>query len=137
MTTIYAQAEKVIYDFYSKTLGKRAYITRFADTKDANRGRVSNWVTIAKKPSDFMITFDGDTFYAEVKSTQKSYIDSGLFKTQRSERLKILSAGGSYIYFVYSILNECWYVLPGDIADRGKLEFKYLEEYRSPIIPKI
>lgn len=97
---------------------KSTVCTRFADTHDTFQGR-GHGVTLSAKPSDFIITDNGTTFYAEVKSTtSQEGITGGLFKQQAARRDRLLKAGALYLYFVYSEALDCWFSLDGiDIAD--------------------
>lgn len=101
---------------------KSTVCTRFADTHDTFQGR-GHGVTLSAKPSDFIITDNGTTFYAEVKSTaSQEGITKKLFDQQAARRDRLLKAGADYLYFVYSAHLGKWYVIPATIIVRNPNE---------------
>lgn len=129
------KAEKVIYKYFSEQKG--SFIHRFSDTHDVNaqlnrfnEGR--KMVYTEKKPSDFLIVFGGNTFFAEVKSTSGVRgVTKALFDEQEGLRNRILKAEGMYFYFIYSITNKQWYKVPGElIAYNPNRKWEELSEYK-------
>ena len=108
--------EDVVEQYFNSN--KTMVCTRFADTHDTFQGR-GHGVALSAKPSDFVVTYHGTTFYAEVKSTtSKDGITGSLFKQQAARRDRLLKAGALYLYCVYSEALDCWFSLDGiDIAD--------------------
>lgn len=106
-------AENFIYDYLDNN-SKNLYVCRFVDTYDANKGRWGDpsqkKVIIRRRPCDFMLVVNGHTYFCEVKATtNKQGLTSSLFSQQIAERTRILSAGGEYIYLIYSVENKQWY----------------------------
>ena len=107
------KAESFIID-YLDSLGKYVYVKRLVDTHDANKGRwgdsTQKKVIIPKRPCDAMLIYRGDTYFCEVKSTiSQTGLSSNLFSEQKPERIRIVKAGGSYLYLIYSYFKEQWY----------------------------
>lgn len=94
-------------------LGKRAFSYRIADAAEI-RGRTGNIGTTRATPSDYIVTFDGSTFYAEVKSTQEktSFPFSLLKKGQKAAAPQVVTAGGGYFVFVHNLSTNTWYRVP-------------------------
>jgi penicillin-binding protein-related factor A (putative recombinase) len=97
-------------------LGKRAFSYRIADAAEV-RGRTGNIGTTRATPSDYVVTFDGVTFYAEVKSTQEkiSFPFSLLKKGQKAAAPQVVAAGGGYFVFVHSLTTDTWYRVPFEV----------------------
>ena len=105
------KAESFILDWLSKR-DKWTYVARFSDNYDANKGRWGKGgvVNLGRKPSDAILIVNGITYFLEIKTTtnQKGLTPS-LFKTQESERTRIMAAGGHYAYLIYSVYRKRWY----------------------------
>ncbi len=98
--------------------GKTSYCHRFPDSLDATRSNARNpnarFVALPPQPSDFIVVWNGVTFFAEVKSTKSTVgISSSLFKKQAAHKLKINNAGGIYYFFVKRTQTGQWYRIPG------------------------
>lgn len=111
------KAESFIIDYFDSLKSKQIYAARFADTHDANKGRWGDpsqkKVIIPRKPCDMMLVVKGMTYFCEVKSTEnKKGLKSSLFTEQYAERTRIVNAGGSYLYLIYSYAKEKWYWVP-------------------------
>lgn len=124
--------EKIVYDYYN-TKSKESVCFRFQDALDATkRGGFSRGIVpMAKNPSDFIITDNGVTFYAEVKHTENtSGVTRALFEQQRAIRDRILTARGEYWYYIYSVNIHQWYRIPGSvIRDNPNVKWKELGKY--------
>jgi penicillin-binding protein-related factor A (putative recombinase) len=96
-----------------QVLGKRAFCYRIADAAETY-GRVGKIGMTRATPSDYIVTFGGETFYAEVKSTQEktSFPFALLKKGQQAAAPQVLAAGGGYLVFVHSLTNNTWYRIP-------------------------
>ncbi len=94
-------------------LGKRAYYCRLVDAAEIY-GRVGKTGNVRPQPSDYIITVDGLTSYAEVKSTndETAFRFSLLRTKQTAAARQILSAGGEYNVFVHHIPTDRWYRIP-------------------------
>jgi penicillin-binding protein-related factor A (putative recombinase) len=89
------------------------------------------------RPSDRLVTFEGETFYAEVKSTthERLFPFSLLRPTQSGYATMILAAGGRYDIFVHSLFHDRWYRVPYAAVKaavkegRGSFRWDELEPY--------
>lgn len=135
-------AEKKVWSYFRDGTKTRT-IHRFNDTKDANAGRFrdpySKITTVKECPSDFIVTDKGQMFFAEVKTTiDRMGVKKNLFEQQSKERTLILSAGGKYYYFIYSITFGSWYKVPAQVIvekpNRSWFELlAYKIDYLEPI----
>lgn len=94
-------------------LGKRAFCYRIADAAE-NYGRTKTIGMIRATPSDYIVTYAGETFYAEVKSTQEktSFPFALLKKGQSAAGPQVLAAGGGYFVFAHNLTTNTWYRVP-------------------------
>lgn len=94
-------------------LGKRAYCYRIADAAEV-RGRTGKIGMTRATPSDYIVTFAGETFYAEVKSTQEktSFPFALLKKGQQAAGPQVIAAGGGYFVFAHNLNTDSWYRIP-------------------------
>lgn len=128
-------AEQRVWKYF-RDGSKRKTIQRFNDTKDAsleNFRKSDRTLTVMKStPSDFIITENGITYFAEVKSTISNVgVTSSLFKQQAKERTLILSAGGKYYYFIYAVHSSSWYKVPGQfISENPNRKWSQLTQYK-------
>lgn len=105
-------SEETFDKFWAK-LGKKAFVFKFTDASEA-RGMNKRTVNIKAQPSDRLITFQGVTWYAEVKSTidEKRFNFSLLRTTQGSYAAQVEAAGGMYLVYIHSIATDIWYCVP-------------------------
>lgn len=91
--------------------GKQAFVHRLTDTRAARN-------FVAAQPSDYLVTVNGETFYAEVKSTQdvKAFHFSNIRKQQMAKSRMIAKAGGLYFFFIKSEHLGQWYCIPAQIV---------------------
>lgn len=104
-------------------LGKRAFIARLADTAAA-KATGGNSAMLQAQPSDFMLTVDGVTHYAEVKSSKNasSFPFSNIKKGQMIAARRVTKAGGSYLFFIKNLVTQVWYVVPASVIINHKLK---------------
>lgn len=121
------KCEKFVDDYFN-TLGKNCVCSRFNDTSDTIQGK-GKGILLRRNPSDFVITQDGVTFYAEVKSTDSPKgVSSSLFSQQKARRDRILKADGLYIYFIYSSRLDVWFYANGEfIKEKAERSFSELD----------
>lgn len=110
------------------------FVYRFEDLFDAKRkGKVAN-----RKPSDFLLTIDGKTSYAEVKSTIKpSFTFSNIQPEQWRTAVKQTRAGGQYFFFVHFMTQERWFKLPARViidSVKKSINIKELGDYEISMI---
>ena len=112
-----------IFDDAWKPLGKRAYVFKFEDTASL-RGRNKKAVFAAAQPSDRLLVHDGQTCFAEIKST----IDPVRFKFTLLRRVQgfaaasAIAAGGSYDVFIHNLSQNQWFRLPYSVIAAAKEE---------------
>ena len=96
-------------------------------------GRVGKIGQTRAVPSDRIVTCDGETFYAEVKSTEDPlrFKRSLLRKTQTAFATQIIAAGGQYLVFVKSLVLNRWFVMPYSVASASpSLLWSDMEAYK-------
>ena len=119
------------------SLGKRAYFYRVKDAA-AIRGLTGKIGHADATPADYIVVVDGDTHFAEVKSTinETSFPFSMLKKGQNSHGMRILAARGKYNVYIHHLPTEKWFRVPlsviNAVRDIGKASLKWndLERYR-------
>jgi hypothetical protein len=120
------------FDDYFKRKGKRAFVFKFPDAAEIF-GRVGKIGQTRAVPSDRIVTCDGETFYAEVKSTEDPlrFKRSLLRKSQSAFATQIIAAGGQYLVFVKALVTSRWYVMPYSIASASpSLLWSDMEAYK-------
>lgn len=103
-------------------MGKRAHYYRIPDAAEhfgRNGGTISR---VRPSPSDYIVTTDGSSFYAEVKSTQnKTAFPFSIFKKgQTSAAPQVICAGGAYIVFAHNLNTGTWYRIPWQVIQAVK-----------------
>lgn len=106
------KSEEIFEDHWGR-IGKTAYAFRFTDAAEAT-GTNKRRTTIKAQPSDYIVTYLGKTFYAEVKSTvhERLFPFSMLRKTQSAYAKFVLAAGGDYLVYVHSLHHDKWFCVP-------------------------
>lgn len=127
------------FEEYWEKKGKAVFLHRVTDAAEV-RGRSEPGARFAarvkKQPSDYILTEDGLTRYAEVKSSSglTSFAFSQFEDGQRSAMLKQTVAGGMYEVFIYSIAKMKWYRVPAGVIlsqwkIKASIKWTDLEEY--------
>jgi len=120
------------------SLGKRASYFRLVDASEIT-GRTGKIAESARaQPSDYIVTLDGTTFYAEVKSTQNktSFPFSLLKPAQWAAGVVVTGARGIYKVYVHNLNTDRWYVVPftliKQVKDAGKasIPWEQLKDYQ-------
>lgn len=101
------------WEAHFSSLGKRAYFYRVVDAAEV-RGRTGKIGFVRSAPSDYVLTVDGLTSFAEVKSTENktSFPFSILRRSQTGPALMITKAGGAYDIYVHELAQDRWYKVP-------------------------
>jgi len=110
-------------------LGKKAAVFRLTDTAAA-KAVAGKRAFVAAQPSDYMIVMDGQTFFAEVKSTsdETSFHFSNIQKRQIAASRRIVAAGGGYFFFIKSLARDQWFCVPAVVIHRTlKAGIKHLK----------
>lgn len=103
-----------LFDDHFKRLGKRAFVHKFIDAAMLYGMNSKRIVNLPPAPSDRLVTCDGLTFYAEVKSTvdPNSFRFKLLRKVQSGIGTMVLRAGGEYFVFIHAIALGKWFRVP-------------------------
>ena len=101
------------FERHIASFGKKAFLHRFVDAAEI-RGRTGKIGQARTAPSDYMLVLDGETSFAEVKSTvhSTSFQFSLLRTTQSADATRILAAGGTYKVFIHAIEPDLWFCVP-------------------------
>lgn len=114
---------ETVFENHFRRLGKRAAVHRLLDASDVKglTGRIGD---IPPQPSDYVLTVDGKTSFAEVKSTQDptAFRFSLLRRTQTAQAAIIGAAGGSYDLYIHHLPSNAWYILPYTVVIAVKHE---------------
>lgn len=90
-----------------------AYVYRFEDHAKLNYGKLITKRIVPSKPSDYLVTQFGHTFYAEVKSTINARFPfANLKRGQWRSGTKQLKAKGEYFVFIHFLTSNSWYKVP-------------------------
>jgi penicillin-binding protein-related factor A (putative recombinase) len=128
-----------IFEAYWGRLPTFADVYRFEDYADANfkaSGRTRK--IVAAKPSDYIITILGRTFYAEVKSIASGsrFNFSNIKASQWRSATKVSKASGEYFFFIHFLTSDRWYKVPAQAILRAEkkslLEKDLLKYYWEP-----
>lgn len=94
-------------------LGKRAYLHRFVDAAEIV-GRTGKIGFSRKAPADYLLVHNGQTEFAEVKSTQNatSFPFSLLQVGQTAAAAMAIAAGGSYFVYAHRLSTDEWFRFP-------------------------
>lgn len=120
------------FERYLNSLGKRVFFYRFPDAAEI-RGRTGAVGQARPVPSDYLVTHDGKTFYAEVKSTESdARFAFALLRTVQSAVAKqVLAAGGDYFVYIHALAHNRWYKVPywliANTKDAGKKSLTWEE----------
>lgn len=101
------------FEHHFERMGKNAFVHRLVDAAEI-KGRTGVVGEARAQPSDYILVYNGKTYFAEVKSSSNktSFAFSLLRKTQTAFARRIIAAGGEHIVFVHSLANSQWYLVP-------------------------
>lgn len=94
---------------------KRCHVHRFQDTMEVQGVKGVGKGFAGNQPADFIVTLDGKTFYAEVKSCENvtSFPFSNITQSQFRAATRVTSAGGIYLFFIKHL--DQWYMVEAGI----------------------
>jgi penicillin-binding protein-related factor A (putative recombinase) len=134
MKHIWKDAEEEFVSFFAP-FGKHAYVQRLSDTAfvRGTSGRSASFKDA--QPSDFIVTWLGNMFYAEVKSTinEPSFPFSMIKKPQWAAAKQAVAAKGGYYFWIKRETASQWYVVPARIFiehDAKSIRWDALETYK-------
>lgn len=107
-------AEEEFVSFFPK---KTQYVFQFHDSRAAMGAMQSKRVFTTSHPSDFIVTDEGVTFYAEVKSSEDavSFPFSNIKKSQWTAAIRMAAAKGLYYFFIRHDPVGIWYKIPAQV----------------------
>lgn len=113
--TTWMAAEKDFEDTWA--LSKKCWCYAFEDTREAMGLAKSRRVFTKGRPSDYLVTAGGQTFFAEVKSSQNetSFNLNNIEDAQWSAAIQNSAAGGLYFFFIRSEFLGHWFQVPASI----------------------
>lgn len=126
------------FEKYWKQFGKNATVYAFQDTREAMGTTGSRRVFTQSRPSDFLVTHDGHTFFAEVKScsSHSSFAFSNIRDDQWKYAILHTAAKGLYLFYIKWEVNDQWYKVPASFlislknAGEKSVKWEALDEYR-------
>ncbi len=105
-------------DFESVWAGKKtSWCYAFEDTREAMGLSKSRRVFTKGRPSDYLVTAQGFTFFAEVKSSQNevSFNLNNVEESQWQAAIRSVAAGGQYFFFVRCEMDGKWFQVPASV----------------------
>lgn len=115
-----------------KLYGTRVHIQEFYDAAYLH-GLNGKPVKAPEQPADRLVTLDGHTFYAEIKSVSKgNSFPFSMIKTNQLRAGKLASlAGGTYLFMVHDLQTDTFYKVPASLVletqGAGKQSLKWSE----------
>ena len=115
-----------LFDDSWKHLGKKVFVFRFSDTADLRGMNKGKALTAKAQPSDRLVVHDGETYFAEIKSTidTERFKFSLLRKVQGFAAAAAIAAGGTYFIFIHRLDRNRWYCLPYEVVAHAKVSGK-------------
>ena len=122
------------FENYFRSRGKRSHVHRFEDTK-AVRGRTKGNGFAAAQPSDYLVTDEGSSFYAEVKfcNNKISFPFGSIRPSQWTAARRVTAAGGSYYFYIYSTEVGTWFRVPASTlinSDKRSMKWSELAQHK-------
>lgn len=119
-------------EFEAAFVGKQHYCFKFHDARQAMGAGGSRRIFTTSHPSDYLVTSQGVTFYAEVKESEDavSFAFGGIRKSQWSAAIQTIAAGGQYLFFIKSKATGVWYRVPAQVliaVQKIKQSIKWVE----------
>lgn len=118
--------EREIEAFFA-LMGKTADLYRFEDYAEANfKGTGRTRKIVSAKPSDYLLTWNGQMCYLEVKACAdpKRFPLSNIRKDQWHRAKRCTMAGGHYEFWVKSSVHVRWYGIPAEKLLKARAEGK-------------
>ena len=114
--------------------GKKAFVHRVTDTAAA-KATSGKKAFVKAQPSDYIVTDNGLTYFAEVKSSEHvtSFPHSNIQKFQLASARRITTAGGVYIFFLKNLNTGTWYCVPAEViiaSEKASTRWEDIEPYR-------
>lgn len=131
------------FEAYYNNSRKDTYLYRFEDFGDVNfrsgrNTRLAGKVGVNERPSDYLLTDNGQTSYVEVKScsNKTSFPFSNIQGSQWRTAIQQVRAKGPYYFVIYSAEQKSWFKVPATVlvetreAGKKSLAYKDIQAYR-------
>lgn len=101
---------------FTDRYGKRAFVCWLADTALAKGIRGKSALALPQ-PSDAIVTLNGHTWYAEVKSSENpvSFPFGDIRPSQWAASVRQVAAGGEYLFYLKSLATGLWFAVPAQV----------------------
>lgn len=117
---------------------KLSFAYRFEDARAVMGALKSQKVIVQGRPSDFLVTDSGVTFFAEVKSSENptSFPLSNIKKPQWNACRRTVAAKGLYFFYIRKEPELVWFKVPGAFFlslqddDIKSVKWEHFESYR-------
>lgn len=125
---------EILFEDLFTHYGKRAYLHKLTDTKEVS-GLNGRPTTAPDQPSDYIVTLDGETFFAEVKSSEgaTSFPFKNIRPSQYRGARQQLAVGGTYLFYILRTKTGAWFRVPAKVIlewPRKSMTWVELEPYR-------
>lgn len=129
------------FDKHWKKLGKKAHLFEFKDARYL-RGMNKRPTAVGNQPSDRLVTYEGVTFFAEVKYTDdpKRFHFNRIKPSQIAFATQCCAAGGDYRIYIKSGFHNQWYCVPFPViqgTDGASLTWDELADHATEINPYV
>lgn len=136
MKPSWVKAEAEFESWFSGT--KLAYAYKFEDARAVMGALQSRKVIVQGRPSDYLVTDRGVTFFAEVKSSENptSFALAGIQKAQWNAARQVSAANGLYFFYIRKEPEQIWFKVSAvffiSLADAGikSIKWEFLNQYR-------
>lgn len=123
------KSSEEIFERVYEDLG--AFVDRQSDMLDAAKQKK----VTTRKSSDFLVTYNGQTWYVEVKSiaTDTRFKFSSIQPAQWRAATRVVGAQGHYYFFLHFIAQNLWFKVPAKVilnSEKKSLTIDEVSSYR-------
>lgn len=123
------KSSEEIFERVYEDLG--AFVDRQSDMLDAAKQKK----VTTRKSSDFLVTYNGQTWYVEVKSiaTDNRFKFSSIQPAQWRAATRVVAALGHYYFFLHFIAQDLWFKVPAKVilnSEKKSLTIDEVSSYR-------
>lgn len=95
--------------------GKSSFVYKFEDARAVMGALKTQKVIVQGRPSDYLVTHLGVTFFAEVKSSKNptSFPLANIKQPQWNACIRTVQANGHYWFYIRNENSGVWYAVPG------------------------
>jgi len=117
--------------------GKTVFVYSLVDTKQI-KGAMGPKGFAKAGPSDYIVTENGNMYYAEVKSSNNatSFSFSNFTPSQNAAMVRQCAAKGQYWIFIHNLITDVWYRVPASeilmvkLTKKSSIKWSEMEEYK-------